>query len=325
MQVSTWALLLFFLITCVPLWIRLSLRARQLLTLLFILLPASLSLAGCRDKEAVEIGFTLQDNLVRLPAQIDEQKATVVLDSGTSVLLLDKGFARWSGALQEKAVGNGLGGGQGAQTFYPAKIKSIRVGAFSALEPAAYAMDLGALSESAGFRIDALIGQPAFAERYIKIDYPKRRVKFGPIGEAAECAAPIPLKIVNGAPVAEVQFWPSAGTGPITLSMLVDLGTRHSLALIGGPFLKTDIGRQLLKSGKVQKLGTGVGAEIEGVSIQAQRLELGGHSIQDPQVSLSDQVKVFEAGVSDGSLGVPLWERGVITFDYAHETLCLEI
>jgi Aspartyl protease len=299
--------------------------SRPLIAFLLALLLSSVSSAGSPDGEAVETGFILQDNLVRLPAQIDGQPATVVLDSAASALLLDKAFAGRLGVLQENAVGTGLGGGRGPQPFFPAKIKSIRVGPFNASEPTAFAMDLSPFSKSAGFQIDALIGQPVLADRYVKIDYPTRRVTFGPVGQAAKCAAPIPLTIVNGAPVAEVQLQLAEGAEPVTLRMVVDLGTRHSLALIGGPFLKTAAGKKLLEAGKSQKIGTGAGGEVQGVFIQAESLKLGSRLLKRPQVGLTDQVKAFEVGFVDGSLGVPLWKRGAITFDFSHQTLCLDL
>jgi hypothetical protein len=298
---------------------------RQLLTLLFAVLFPAVSFASVADQEPVDAPFTLQDNLIRLRAEIDGQPATVVLDSGTSTLLLDKGFAKRRGSLQSSPSGMGLGGGKGAQTIFPAKIGTIRVGPFQASEAAAYAMDFGALSKSAGFQIDALIGQPAFADRYIKIDYPTRRVTFGPVGQAATCAEPIPLKIVNGVPVAEVQLQPVSGAEPVTLRMIVDLGTRHAIALVGGPFLKTEAGKRLLETGKPQNIGTGTGGEIQGVFVQAKSLRIGSNLLERPQVGLTDQVKSFEVGFVDGSLGVPLWKDGTITFDYAHQTLCLEL
>jgi hypothetical protein len=299
--------------------------SRQLLALLFAVIVPSITSAGVPVQKPVDAPFTLQDNLIRLPAQIDGMLATAVLDSGTSVLLLDKGFAERRGVLQASPSGAGLGGGQGAQAIFPAKTSSIAVGPFQASEPTAYAMDLSALSKSAGFQIDALIGQPAFADRYITIDYPTRRVTFGPVGQAASCTTPIPLTIVNGVPVVEVQLRPVSGAEPVTLKMIVDLGTRHAIALIGGPFLKTEAGKRLLEAGKPQKIGTGTGGEIQGVFVQAESLRVGANLLKHLQVGFTDQVKAFEVGFVDGSLGVPLWKDGAITFDYVHQTLCLEL
>jgi hypothetical protein len=300
-------------------------HSRPLLALLFAVLLPLVSSAGVRDQEPVNAPFILQDNLIRLTAQIDGQPATVILDSGTSTLLLDKGFAERRGSLQANPSGTGLGGGQGAQAIFPAKIGAMRLGPFQASHPAAYAMDFSALSASAGFQIDALIGQPVFADRYIKIDYPARRVTFGPVGQAAKCATPIPLKIVNGVPVAEVQLQPVSGVEPVTLRMIVDLGTRHSIMLVGGPFLRTEVGKMLLQAGKPEKIGTGTGGEIQGVFVKTEFVRIGSNLLKYPNIGLTDQVKAFEVGFVDGSLGVPLWKDGAITFDYAHQTLCREL
>lgn len=293
------------------------------MTLLAVLLAAS-ALAEPPPKPSMTMSFLLQDNLIRLDGVIDGDPAAIVLDSGTSALLLDKTFASRHGALKRDPIGSGLGGGQGPQAVYPAQLKSLAVGPFDAGGLPAYAMDFGALSRSAGFQIDALFGRPAFAARWVRIDYPARRVTFGLPGEAARCASPIPLKLLNGVPVVEVRLTPAKGAPPVLLHMIVDLGTRHSLALIGGPFLTTQAGAKLLSAGRAGKIGTGTGGEVGGVFAHPSRLRMGPLSIASPEVGLTTEVKAFETGAVDGTLGVPLWKGGAITFDYPHQRVCIE-
>ena len=45
----------------------------------------------------------------------------------------------------------------------------------------------------------------------------------------------------------------------------------------------------------------------------------------DLTVALTHNVGFLEKGQADGTLGVPLWQSGVVTFDYAHSSVCFEL
>jgi hypothetical protein len=105
--------------------------------------------------------------------------------------------------------------------------------------------------------------------------------------------------------------------------MLVDLGTRHSAAMIGGPFLRTEAGQALVRSGVARQIGHGVGGKVQGIVARVNEMRLGRAALGAMDVGLSPDVPAFEAGIVDGTLGVPLWEDGVITFDYPARRLCI--
>jgi len=52
-------------------------------------------------------------------------------------------------------------------------------------------------------------------------------------------------------------------------------------------------------------------------------MRLGRAALGAMDVGLSPDVPAFEAGIVDETLGVPLWEDGVITFDYPARRLCI--
>jgi hypothetical protein len=43
------------------------------------------------------------------------------------------------------------------------------------------------------------------------------------------------------------------------------------------------------------------------------------------KVALTSHVEAFKAGLVDGTLGVPLWARGVVTFDYTRQQVCFDL
>lgn len=273
--------------------------------------------------QSQSIPFLLQDNLVRLPAVVNGRQVVAVLDSGAGAVLVDKPVTDRLNVTAGAAAGVGAGGGTGAQDLFAVKIALLRVGSMELSDIAGYAIDLGHLTTSAGFPVEALLGYPLFEKSVVKIDYPHRTVAFDRSGVAAACAHPVPLEIVNNTPVATVMMKPSEDASPVKLRMVVDLGSRHFAAMIGGPFLRSDVGKALWTRGTPRQVGTGVGGVVNGSATSVAELRIGGQVFRQQQIALTPEVRAFDMGFIDGSLGVPLWNNRTITFDYAHRRLCL--
>lgn len=269
--------------------------------------------------------FELQDNLVRIPATVNGQAWSAVLDSGVGALLADQAVARRLGLVEAESELEASGAGARSTPLRPVTLGDLTFGPLKFDTVASYSADLSQLSLSAGFPVDILIGAPAFKYGAVTVDYPRRRVTFGPSGSAGTCAAPIPLEITNDAPVAEVQFRPTPDAAPVRLKMLVDLGTRHFAVAMGGPFLRTEAGQALFQSGVARQVGHGIGGGVEGRVAQVTGLRLGSLDLGSVDVAMSANVPAFETGFIDGTLGVPLWQAGVITFDYPARELCIAL
>jgi hypothetical protein len=164
-----------------------------------------------------------------------------------------------------------------------------------------------------------------FDQRALRIDYPHRKIVFLPKAAEVTCANPIPITFFGGAPVVEVTLRSSPESKPVQLHLIVDLGTRHYAAMIGGPFLDTPIGKELLRKSTSLQVGTGTGGALEGNSVQVDSLRIGQQRFAGLTIALTSHVGAFAFGVADGSLGVPLWKDGAVTFDYPHRRLCLDL
>jgi hypothetical protein len=271
-----------------------------------------------------EIPFQLQDNLIRVPVVINGNKVDAVLDSGTGALGLDRTFALSLGLHPGVESGKVPGGGA-AVPMFPVSLTEIEFGPERLSQIAGVALDMGHLSSSAGFPVKVLLGQPVFLLQPLRIDYPNRKISFLPAGTEAACVDPIPLNFVGGTPVVSVTLRATPTSTPQTLHLIVDLGTRQYAAMLGGPFLDTPDGKLLEQAGKPMQVGTGTGGAVAGNEAQVSSLAVGRHVFPALSVALTRDVGAFSSGIADGTLGVPLWKAGTITFDYPHHHFCVEL
>ena len=290
----------------------------------FLLALSSLLAAGLlpANKSASQV-FDLEDNLVRLPAIVDGRQVTAVLDSGTSQVILDRPTSERIGLVTPSATASALGGGSGPQQLSPITIPKVQVGGVRLADIKGFAMNLKPLSTSAGFGIDALLGEPIFDGHVVEVNYQAHLISILSPMRSPDCRNPIPIVISSGVPVATVLLYPRDGSSSITLHMIVDLGTRHYAAVIGGRLLETEEGKALLARARPVQVGTGTGGAIKGSVLNIGRVEIGSQTFKDVQVALTRDIKAFQSGTIDGTLGVPLWIKGSITFDYSHRQLCL--
>ena len=281
-------------------------------------------LSGGDARARQTIPFRLEDSLVHVIARVNGRPVSAVLDSGSGSLLLDRLATERLGIVAGHSASSALGGGAHEQQLFPLVIGDTKLGSINLKSVSGFSIDLQSLSTSAGFAIEALLGGPIFADRIVEIDYPKRSITFYRTRQAPLCVDPIPLTIRNGVPIADVTLRAQRSDAAAVLHLIVDLGSRRFAAVIGGAFLRTKSGMVLAQSGTPQQIGTGTGGAVAGTTVRIAELNVGNHSYQNLGIALTAQVRTFEAVIADGTLGVPLWNRGTITFDYADKQLCLE-
>jgi len=270
------------------------------------------------------IPFELRDNLVVVHTTVNGKEQSAVLDSGSSVVLFDNRAAEAHGINKGQSAGDIAGAGPQAQQLRQVNVASLAVGPVRFAKLPGHSSNLEQLSKSAGFPVELLIGAPAFKYGAVRVDYRRKRVTFGPSGSIGKCAAPIPISVDYDVPVIDAEIRPTPTSEPVRLKLVLDLGTRHQAIILGGPFVRSDAGKALIDSGTAQQVGHGTGGELQGSVARIAELRLGTMTFTGLEAALSSGAAAFEAGVIDGSLGVPLWRTSVITFDYPAKTLCIE-
>ena len=272
----------------------------------------------------VSIPFKLRDNLVVIDVMLNGRRHSAVLDSGSGALVVDQRTIAALGLTAADSIGEVAGAGAQAQQLQPIEIADLEVGPLGFEKLPGLSANLEQLSSSAGFPIEVIIGAPAFKYGAVRVDYRRELITFGPSGSLDKCAAPIPLTIVSDIPMVEAEIRPTPASDPVKLKLVVDLGTRHRTLMIGGPFVRSEAGKALIASGKAQQVGHGTGGQVQGSVASVAEMRLGGTVIPGVEAAITSGVRAFEIGLFDGSLGVPLWKAGAITFDYPAKTLCIE-
>jgi hypothetical protein len=272
----------------------------------------------------VSIPFKLRDNLVAIDVTLNGRRQSAVLDSGSGALVVDQRTTATLGLAAAESIGEVAGAGSQAQQLRPIEIATLKVGPLGFEKLPGLSANLEQLSSSAGFPIEIIIGAPAFKYGAVRVDYRRESITFGPSGSFGTCEAPIPLTLVSDIPMVEAEIRPTPGADPIKLKLVVDLGTRQQALMIGGPFVRSEAGQALIASGAVQPVGHGTGGKVQGSVASIAEMRLGGTAITGVEAALSSGVGAFEIGLFDGSLGVPLWKSGAITFDYPARALCIE-
>jgi len=269
----------------------------------------------------VQLKFQFQDNLIRVPVTLNGQAIEAVLDSGTGAIAIDHAFAQSLHLDIGDAIGTVPGGGKPVP-MYPVILDHLDFGPEHFSFTPAVTLDLSPFSDSAGFSIRLLLGLPVFRASILRVDYPARTITFLPTAPA--CADPIPFHLYGGGPLIAATVIASPGSPPQTLHFIVDLGTRRYAAMIGGKFVDSADGEALRAAGHAGQVGTGTGGAVQGTVASIAGLTVGAHHFANLTVALTHQVGVLEQGTADGTLGVPLWQGGAVTFDYERQTVCFE-
>jgi hypothetical protein len=270
----------------------------------------------------VQLPFHLDDNLIRVPVTLNGQSVDAVLDSGTGGIGIDHAFAESLHLDIGASIGMIPGGGQ-PEPMFPVILDRLDFGPEHLSFVPAIALDLSHLGASAGFPVRLLLGLPAFQQSVLRVDYPAHTLTF--LAAAPACVDPIPFTLYGGGPLIPVSVQATPASPPQTLHLIVDLGTRHYAAMLGGKFLDSPAGQTLQAAGHPAQVGTGTGGAVQGTVASIANLTTGARHFPNLTIALTHNVGILEKGVADGTLGVPLWLNGAVSFDYAHKTVCFDL
>jgi hypothetical protein len=292
----------------------------------FAAIPACCLLCVPAPAQQTTKPIQIQDNLIRVPVTLNGQPLDAVLDSGTGALAIDYAFAQSLHLDIGASIGMVPGGGP-PEPMYPVILDHLDFGPEHLSFTPAIAVDLSHLTASAGFPVHLLLGLPVFRQNILRVDYPARTLTFLPA--APPCADPLPFTLYGGSPLITATVRATPGAPPQTVHLIVDLGTRHYAAILGGKFLSSASGQALQSSsqsaGHTSQIATGTGGAVMGATASIASLTIANRTFPNLTVALTHDIGILEKGVAEGTLGVPLWQNGAVTFDYTHKTVCFDL
>jgi hypothetical protein len=269
------------------------------------------------------VHFRPHDNLVTVQATINGKTVNAFLDSGSGTMVVSKSLATELGLQLGHSPLQASGAGTGNQSIFPVKLKSVEFDSLALSDVSGYAIDLGSISSSSGLKVDALLGYPFFENHVVRVNYAESTVSIYPENDPPGCPNPIPFELMHNVPVVTAKVRSLATSAPETVHVVVDLGSRH-YNYLGTAFLQSDAGKALYTHGHKQAVGEGTGGRAMGVVSEFAELSVGTQHFHNVKFALTEQVKAFNLEQVDGSLGVPLWAGGIITFNYPKQQICIQ-
>jgi hypothetical protein len=264
------------------------------------------------------VPIEMAQNHVYVRVTIAGEDFQFMLDTGGVNLLTPEAAARAS--LQVEGALEARGPGESAVDAGFVHVEHLRIGdGLTMTGQLMRVMPLTGLEQADGHRCDGLLGHELFRRLVVTIDPADQRVTFTrpdafrPPAQAHQ----LPLTFYAHIPTVSAmlddlpgQFW-------------VDTGNRNALTL-WRPFVRAHGLDVRYGAGEETVIGWGVGGAVRGSFARAGRLELGGHVVEEPVLTLptADTGPTATQGVA-GNIGGDILRRFSCSFDYSRRALHL--
>jgi len=268
----------------------------------------------------VEIPFVVRAQHVTIPVEIGGETIRMILDTGMpeGIFIMDPAIGKRAGleyTMQVQAAGGGGGEPRPASMAMGA---SYSVAGIAFDDERVISLDepdpLLALA-------DGVIGLSIFERYATEIDYETQILRlYDPETFDREAAgAAVPLTFTLTKPYATIAI--DLGRGPVPVELVVDSGAGHALAVNTW----SDEALVVPDGAKRCLLGRGVEGDITGHMARIPALELGGYRLENVVADFPDDQSMTGLGPHsrNGSLGIEVLRRFVVTFDYSREQMLL--
>lgn len=251
------------------------------------------------------------ENRIFLPAMLNGHEVNVMLDSGASSTVIDRGFAESLG-LQAKGEMTAEGAG-GTSTMAVVAGTTLKIGDLEMPQQTLVALDLKPIEQRLGHPLAVILGNEIFQSSIVDIDFAGHRIafrdpqRFTPPADARAVSAEgnhgthtigvqiegtsatLEFDLGNGNPLLLYpRFWERAGF----------LENRKSSTKLSGGFGGTS----------VQKVVMVHSLALAGVDFRAVPTQLAGR-----------ESATSKAGELDGNLGMPVLSRFHLLVDFPHD------
>lgn len=302
------------------------------ITLLFFCLPL-LGLAQRftlpEGQRSERLHFTLINNLIVLPLEVNGAKLSFILDSGVSKPILFNLSDQDSIALKDVSEISirGLGAGE------PIKALSSRGNSFRLKNVVNDNQQLYVIldrkmnfSPSLGVPIHGIIGYDLFRDFVVEVNYKTEVIKFyDPRYYEAEKQArsqTLPLTIIENKAYIDGEVL-IEGEENVPVRLLIDTGSSDAVWLFHDP----ENGLEVPLKHYDDFLGKGLNGNIFGKRTMVNKIKIGGFTFTDAKAAFPD-MESFSAlkamGDRNGSVGGEILRRFNIVFDYPGNAITLK-
>lgn len=276
-----------------------------------------------RLAQPVVLPFELRNDLALLHVSVNGHDATLILDSGSGALVLDSAFARVAGVGTRASMSASA---NGRTPIRLAQTDSVAVGGALLTNVRTAIVDLSPVTRRLGHDVQGTLGYELFARFVVDVDYQSRTVT---LMEPADfhytgSGAAIPIRLVNNLPSVDARIV-TRNSGTVNARLHLDLGSASYALRLSRKFLLA----HPLDSDTTTVpalLGAGVGGADQGHILRLPQLLLGALTIDRPSTALSDAATgpFGAASPTDGTIGVPVFRRTRVTFDYSRARVYIE-
>jgi hypothetical protein len=243
-----------------------------------------------------------------------------VLDTGALSSVVDADAAREIGLDASGSSVTEGAGGHARSSILQNVTFDIGEARLEGLHPAA--LDLRKLGETYGRRLDGIVGSELFRRFVVEIDYEQRELSlFEPATYTGRTgAASLPLQFFDEHPYVRASVLLPGGS-EIEGDFVIDSGSNFPLILLPSFIEAHGLRRDLPPM--LMTFGRGVGGDVPLPVGRAQRLRLGGFTIERPVTSFPSEGRFGRRGKA-GNIGAAVLRRFRVVFDYSRGLVTLE-
>jgi predicted aspartyl protease len=262
------------------------------------------------------------DGHVYLESSVAGRSAYLMLDSGTSDIVLDRAFASRIGLTEYgKTAATGAGSYVQSQVLIP----SIAIGKVRLQNVAAY--DVPFHYRAGGFDVAGLLGFDFFAGAIVHVDYLHERVELLDPATYDPAAGPgaisVPLALDDGLPIAAARI--GAGT---SAHFIIDTGSSnvvlYSRFARAHPKDVADAGAGTALQRYLPSItASAVGGTLKLVPLELKTLTFARNSFHDFIVERVEGAPSFENADADGLIGYEFLHYFDLYFDYGGNRMIL--
>ena len=275
------------------------------------------------------LNFSLVNNLIVIPAEVNGKKLNFLLDTGIKKTILFN--LKFEDSLQlrnvKKILIRGLGEGEPINALV-SEGNHFKLNGIINDQLSLYAItdDLFDLSAKMGRDIHGIIGGDLFRDFVVKMNYGSQRLIFyNPLYyKSKSCGGceTFPLDFYNSKPFIDVVIENYMGK-EVPVKLLIDSGGGDALWLF--PHSNPDIlvGDRFFED----YLGKGLNGNILGKRSKINKLKIGSFEFEDAAVSYPDSTSIVRVHANkdrNGTLGAGILKRFIVIMDYPNNQITLK-